>query len=465
MSLSPNHTFSKPPYSLSLLFLASSKGATIFVIKTQFGLGVLGLPSAFHTLGFVPALLVLCALSVMVTWTGLMVGNFRLKHPSVYSIADAGHMLFGRVGREFMAINLWFLYTLSFGAVVLGLSTAFNFFTSHGACSMAWAGMCAGISLIICIAFRSLKSLVAFGGFSVVCIFIAVWTVAIACLAQGRPAGAPQEGPYDKQVRAFASVSFPAAMTAVSSMFFALAGTASFFTIHAEMKEPQKWKYSLLMGQGFVVFNYITIASIVYGKVGVFVTSPALGSAGKLIGQIGYGIALPALFFTAMFQVHVAAKYTFVRMLRNTVHLQKSTTIHWLGWSGSCLLSAIVGFVVSLAIPFFNELIGLIGALFGTFLCLITPSLMYIFDKGLAGARMDDPTTRTIDLRHKPHQWVIQGLKYTKAKGGVSTAKLSGACTITVLGLFLCIAATYGSIQTIVDTVNSGSERGSFSCA
>lgn len=442
-----------------------SKGATIFVIKTQFGLGVLGLPSAFHTLGFVPALIVLAVLGVMVTWSGLMVGNFRLKHPSVYSIADAGQVLFGPVGREVFAASLWLFYSLCFGAVVLGLSVAFNVFSDHAACTMAWAGMAAGISLLICIAFRSLKSLVAFGGVGVISIFIAVWTVAIACLAQSRPAGAPAEGPYDKEVHAFASVGFSAAISAVSSMFFALAGTASFFTIHAEMKEPQKWKYSLLMGQGFVLFNYFVIASIVYGKVGIYVTSPALGSAGRLLAKICYGIALPALFFTALFQVHVAAKYTFVRMLRNTEHLQKSTPIHWLAWAGSCLLSGIVGFVVSLAIPFFNELLSLIGALLGTLLCLIIPALMYIFDKGLSGARMDDPSTRVIDLRSKPHRWIANGLKYSRAKSTGATIKMYLSIIVLVLGIFLCIAATYGSIDTIITTLNSGTERGSFSCA
>lgn len=451
---------------MPFLYLAlNSKGATIFIIKTQFGLGVLGLPDAFHTLGFVPALIVLAILGAMVTWTGLMVGNFRLKHPSVYSIADAAYILFGRPGREVLGLFLWGLYSLSLGAVSLSLSVAFNTFSDHGACTLAWAGMSAGIALLICIAFRSLKSLVAFGGFSVVSIFIAVWIVAIACLARDRPAAAPAVGPYDKEVRAFASVEFPAAITAVSGMFFALAGTASFFTIHAEMKEPQKWKYSLLMGQGFVLLNYFVIASVVYGKVGVFVTSPALGSAGRVIGKAAYGVALPALFFTAMFQIHVAAKYTFVRILRDSVHLQKSTPVHWLTWSGSCIVATVVGFVVACAIPFFNELLGLIGALFGTSLALIIPSLMYIFDEGLAGARMDDPTTRTIELRHKPHVWVTKGFRYTQASGTWRTVKLALAITVCVLGVFLMVSATYGTLQTIIDTINSGSERGSFSCA
>lgn len=450
---------------LTLTVRTCRKGATIFVIKTQFGLGVLGLPSAFHTLGFVPAVIVLAILGAMCVWTGLMVGNFRLKHPSVYSVADAGQILFGRVGREVMGLYLWGLYSLSLGAVALGLSVAFNVFSDHAACTLAWAGMAAGISLIMCIALRSLKSLVAFGGVSVLCIFIAVWTVAIAALAQKRPAGAPPTGPIDKEVQAFSSVTFSAAMSAVSSMLFALCGTASFFTIHAEMKEPQKWKYSLLMGQAFVLGNYFLIACIVYGKVGVYVTSPALGSAGRLIAQIAYGIALPALFFTALFQIHVAAKYTFVRMLRGTVHLQKSTMTHWLVWSGSCVLSCVVGFIIAAAVPFFNELIGLIGSLFGTALALIVPCMMYIFDKGLLGVRMDAPETRTIDLQYKPHLWVTKGYKYSAAKGTLTVVKFTLAIITVICGLFICVAGSYGNIDTIVQTVNSGSERGSFSCA
>ncbi|CAO1633069.1 unnamed protein product [Sympodiomycopsis kandeliae] len=442
----------------------SVPGACALVIKTQFGLGVLGLPGAFHILGIVPALLVLLVLSVMITWTGLTVGNFRLRHPAVYGIDDAAFLLFGKAGREVMGFILWLFYSLSFGSACLALSVAFNSFTSHAACTVAWAGMIFGISLFLAVTLRSLKSLLGFGYVGVASIFFAIWVTTIACCVRDRPAGAPLTGPYDTMFRAFSDETFPAAISAVSSIFFAIAGTASFFTIHAEMKEPEKWHIPIFVGQGFVVLNYLIVASLVYSRVGVYVTSPALGSAGKLIEQIAYGLALPGLFFSAMFQIHVAGKWMFVRILRDTVHLQKSTLIHWITWGGSMMLSGSIGFIIAEVIPIFNDLVGLIGALFGTILCLVVPSLMYIFDKGLTLVKSQDPSYTSRTFSNKPLQWVTLGLK--GQRGSLwGQIKIHLAILTFVLGLFLCISATYGTIVNIINNVNEGKTNSVFSCA
>jgi amino acid permease len=70
------------------------------MMKTQIGLGVLSIPSAFDTLGLVPGVICLLAVAVITTWSDYMVGSFKLKHREVYSIDDAGGLMFGPVGRE-----------------------------------------------------------------------------------------------------------------------------------------------------------------------------------------------------------------------------------------------------------------------------------------------------------------------------------------------------------------------------
>lgn len=410
-------------------------------------------------------MLVLCLLCVTVTWTGLMVGNFRLRHPSVYSIDDAGYMLFGRAGREVMSLVLWFFYTLSFGSAVVALSVAFNAFTDDAACTLVWSAMVTAICLFFCTALRSLKSLVWFGYVGVVSIFVAIWIVAIACLAQRRPAEAPSvDASFDKMISAFKAATFASAITAVSAQFFALAGTASFFTIHAEMREPAKWRTSLFLGQSFICLNYIVVAAVVYGRVGQYIASPALGSAGKVIEKVAYGVALPALFFSAVFQVHVSAKYLFVRLLRDTRHLQTGTKRHWITWTLSNLLVVAVGFVASQAIPIYNDLLGLIGALFGTSLCLVLPSLMYLFDLALEQARAAEPALHASAIRFKVHRWLLLVLGPGQQTGPLERIKALLATAITLAGIFLGISATYGSIFSIIETYRQGSQASAFSC-
>lgn len=74
------------------------------MMKTQIGLGILSLPFVFDTVGMVPGSILLCIVSGIAVWTSWMVGVFKLNHPEVYSIDDAGALMFGRVGREFLAV-------------------------------------------------------------------------------------------------------------------------------------------------------------------------------------------------------------------------------------------------------------------------------------------------------------------------------------------------------------------------
>lgn len=74
------------------------------MIKSQLGLGVLSIPTAFDSLGMVPGIICLCAVAVITTWSNYVVGTFKLRHREVYSIVDAGQLVFGQVGRVVLAI-------------------------------------------------------------------------------------------------------------------------------------------------------------------------------------------------------------------------------------------------------------------------------------------------------------------------------------------------------------------------
>lgn len=50
-----------------------------------------------------------------------MVGKFKLRHPDVYSVADVGYMLGGRVGQEFVAIAYWLYMTCVVGSGLLSV--------------------------------------------------------------------------------------------------------------------------------------------------------------------------------------------------------------------------------------------------------------------------------------------------------------------------------------------------------
>ncbi|KAF3987328.1 hypothetical protein FT663_02931 [Candidozyma haemuli var. vulneris] len=429
-------------------------GAAGLVAKTQFGYGILGLPGTFQVLGFVPGLISLISLCALTTWTGYMVGSFRIRYPNVYGVGDAAELIFGPVGREFMGGAFWLFYTLCYGAAVLTLSIAFNAITEHATCTMVWVAIGAVIALVIGTGTRTLKNMSWLGLVALGSVFFSVWPVTIAVLAQSTPEAAPAGEPIDKQIVAVATGrSFAAIASAIATQLSGLCATAAFFTIHSEMRNPRDFTKSLLLGQGFVSANYIIVTCIIYGRVGRYVTSPALGSAGPLMMKICYGIALPGLFFSCFFQAHIAGKHALVRLLRDTKHLQANTKTHWFTWISMMLLVVIIGFVIASSIPFFNDLLALIAALLGSLFTLIMPAILGIYI-------MSDYHKQEGDGLFA---WVgYYGKNWNKNRRNIMHSVV--AVLAIAFGLFILVGGTYGAIDSIIDGYRTGRVSRAFSC-
>ena len=87
------------------------------------------------------------------------------------------------------------------------------------------------------------------------------------------------------------------------------------------MREPRHYTKALAACQTVVTVIYVTIGVVVYYYCGSYVASPALGSAGKLIKQIAYGISLPGLFASATICTHVRHYYLLPSCSRSEQYL------------------------------------------------------------------------------------------------------------------------------------------------
>lgn len=133
-----------------------------------------------------------------------------------------------------------------------------------------------------------------------------VLILTIAVGVEDRPAAAPQDGPYKSNYKLVGDPTFYEAISALSSMVFAYAGTPAFFSIISEMREPRDYTKSLIACQGTVTATYTAIGIVVYYYCGSYVASPALGSAGHLMKKVCYGIALPGLLVSCLILLHVS---------------------------------------------------------------------------------------------------------------------------------------------------------------
>ena len=67
--------------------------------------GMLSLPSSLAVVGIVPGLILIIFLGVFATYTSYLLVQFKLRHPEVHNMGDAGLILFGRFGRELLAFG------------------------------------------------------------------------------------------------------------------------------------------------------------------------------------------------------------------------------------------------------------------------------------------------------------------------------------------------------------------------
>jgi hypothetical protein len=74
----------------------------------------------------------------------------------------------------------------------------------------------------------------------------------------------------------------------------------------AEMRNPAEYRKPIACSMGLLGACYLTFSLVVYRYCGVWIASPALGSAGPLIKKISYGIALPGLWISATLCQHVS---------------------------------------------------------------------------------------------------------------------------------------------------------------
>ncbi|KAH7171262.1 transmembrane amino acid transporter protein-domain-containing protein [Dactylonectria macrodidyma] len=412
-------------------------GTVALMLKTQIGLGVLSIPAAFDTLGIVPGIICLCVIAAVTTWSDYMIGVFKLKHREVYNIDDAGQLMFGRIGREFFAVAFVLFWIFVAGSGMLSVSIGLNAVSHHGTCTAAFVAIAAIISFSLS-SIRTLGRLTWLAWVGVGAILTAIMIVTIAVGIQDRPSAAPTTGHWESDFKIIGSPTFTKAISAISSIVFSYAGTPAFFSIASEMRDPRLYTRSLMCCQATVTIVYIVIGCVVYYFCGSYVSSPALGSAGPMVKKVAYGFALPGLIVSTTLLSHVAAKYIFVRALRNSKHLTANTMQHWGSWLGCTFFIMIAAYCIASGIPVFGGLVSLIGAFLGTVLSFQPYGCMWLYDNWSAGK--DERSLR----------WCLM---------------VAWSVFVIVSGMFLMIGGTYGSIVDIIDSYKASGGSAAWSCA
>lgn len=398
--------------------------SAVLMMKTQFGLGVLSIPSVFDTLGMIPGVICLVVMGIVTTWSGYAMGVFKLNHREVYGLDDAAGLMLGNIGRNFYGIGFYLYWLSAAGSGLLSISIGLNAVSEHGACTAVFMAV-AGIMAFLLSSIQTLSKISWLAWTGLICIFTSILILTIAVGVQDRPATAPTVGPWQSDYKIIGSPSFTDGISAVCSLIFAYGAIPAFLPIAAEMRDPHLYSRSLLIAQGIVSAFYIVVGCVVYYYCGSYVSSPALGSAGVLLKKICYGIALPGLIVSTVLTTHMASKYVFIRLLRGSKHLVDRSPIHWGVWLACTFGSTIIAYVIASGVPIFSGLVSLIGALLGSLMMFQPAGAIWLYDNWAKGK---------VDRKPK---WV---------------AMAAFSIAVIVLGCFLTVAGTYGSVVSIIDS-------------
>ncbi|CAG7963062.1 unnamed protein product [Penicillium salamii] len=412
-------------------------GTVALMTKSMIGIGVLSVPISFDTLGIVPGVIILITIASITTWSDYIVGVFKLRHPEVYSIDDAGHLMFGRAGRIIFGTAFVLYWIFVAGSGMLGISISFNAMSSHGACTAIFVAIAAIIGFTLG-SIQTLAKISWMAWVGLIGILTAIFMVTIAVAIQDRPFAAPKDAVWVPDYQIVGNPSFTKGITAVSTLVMAYAGTPGFFPIVSEMRDPTKYTRSLLVCQTIVTVTYLVVGCVVYIYCGSYVASPALGSAGPLVKKVSYGFALPGLIVTTLLVIHMPAKYIFVRILQGSRHLATNTLIHWVTWLGCTVSITVIAYVIASSIPVFNDLVSLVGALLGTLMSFQPMGCMWLYDNWSSGKS------------EKSVKWMLM-------------VGFSGFVVLS--GTFLMVAGTYGSVVSIMESYAASGGSAAWSCA
>ncbi|RJE23789.1 hypothetical protein PHISCL_03874 [Aspergillus sclerotialis] len=341
----------------------------LLMVAETISLGVLSLPAVVATIGLVPALIILAGIGAIATYTGYLMGQFKLRYPFVTSMADAGEVLLGRFGRELFGIAQLLFFIFFMASHLVTFSVAFNVLTGHGTCTIVFVVVGLVISFI-CSLPRTLNNV----SWLSIASFTSVTAAVIICmisLGVQHPGGMP--------IKATVQTDLVTAFTAVNNIVFAYIGHVAWFGIMAELKDPRDFTKALTLLQVLDITIYIIVAAVTYNYAGSGVGSPALSSTSPVMQKVAYGIALPTIIIAGVIFCPVGSKYIYLRVFAGTDRVHKRDFIATGSWIVINLGMWIIAWIIAEAVPVFDNLLSLISSIFGSWFSFGIPAIFWLY--------------------------------------------------------------------------------------
>lgn len=232
-------------------------------------------------------------------------------------------------------------------------------------------------------------------------------------------------------------------MSAFLNISYTFIGQITLPSFIAEMKNPADFPKALWIVTIGEIILFTLVGSIVYVYTGnQYNTAPAFGSLGNdIYKKVSFSFMIPTLIFLGVLYASVSARFIFFRIFEGTRHKTHNTVVGWSAWAGILAVTWVLAFIIAEVIPFFSDLLSLMSSLFDSFFGFIFWGVAYL--------RM-----RRVD---RGENW-LKNMTIRQTIGVVVNV------FIIAIGVFFLGAGTYTSVQSIIDSYNSGAVGGVFTC-
>lgn len=122
---------------------------SILMIAEIVSNGMLSLPSSLAVVGIVPGIILIVFLGAFATYTSYLLVQFKLRHPEVHNMGDAGMILFGPIGREVLSFGTVVFAIFAVGGQLLAGQIALSALSDGALCTMLFAGIFAIATLLV----------------------------------------------------------------------------------------------------------------------------------------------------------------------------------------------------------------------------------------------------------------------------------------------------------------------------
>ncbi|GAA5843755.1 hypothetical protein JCM11251_006797, partial [Rhodosporidiobolus azoricus] len=331
-------------------------------------LGTLSFPSNFNKLGMAGGLICNTAFVLIAYASAYVMVVFKMKYPYCMNVADAGEIMFGRVGKIIFGVGIIAKSIGLASSHILAGKIAISTFDSGANCSIGWAFLIAAISGILSYQ-RQWSGLTIMSICSLTCITVACIITMIGAATQDPSTLIKNDVPI-KWVAFQTEATLESSVGAITNTIFAYGGNMAVFSFLPEMKKPQDFKKSIFIMQGTQLIFYSVVGAVLYRYGGQYTTSPALTMTHGAIRIVAYAFALVTIVVSGIVAVNVGAKFAYVAFFRNSPVLTSRGWDAQLWWISIIATMWIIGWVLAELIPFFSQLLTIVSCLFSTwFVC------------------------------------------------------------------------------------------------